>query len=101
MPGDDRTGGLSFDLVDLPPKSSATPTRSPASSASVRDAVPRLEPGPERAAAVLLVPPVLSAGNAPMADLIGRVGDELAASDQVDLIQAWGFGSRRGPGCLT
>ena len=50
----------------------------------VRNAVPRLEPGPERAAAVLLVPPVLSAGNAPMADLIGRVGDELAASDQAE-----------------
>jgi DNA-binding CsgD family transcriptional regulator len=51
----------------------------------VRNAVPQLDPGPARAAAVLLVPPILAAGNPPIADLLRRAAEELAASDQAVL----------------
>lgn len=59
----------------------------------VRKALPHLEAGPERADAALLLPPLLAAGVPPSAvtgvpptgDLIRRVRDELAASDQAVL----------------
>lgn len=51
----------------------------------VRSALPYLEPGAERAGAVLLVPPVFAASTHPIGDLIRRAGAELAASDQAGL----------------